>query len=284
MSGEYIHGTDAEGQRRLSRLNVLVNDSSLAAMGLGGGERVLDVGSGLGQFARAMARTVGPEGRVVGVERDPEQLQEALRLAREDGEENLVVLRPGDASALPLSQAEWGRFDVAHARFVLEHVPDPLQVVRAMVNAVRPGGRILLEDDDHDVLRLWPEPPGMPELWRAYMEQFRTMGNDPLVGRRLLSILHEAGARPVSNDWLFFGSCAGNPDFDTFCDNFAGVLTEAKQRMLSDGHTDADSFAAAMAAYDVWRGRPDATIWYGRCWAEGARPPAPGTETPARSR
>jgi 2-polyprenyl-3-methyl-5-hydroxy-6-metoxy-1,4-benzoquinol methylase len=47
-----------------------------------------------------------------------------------------------------------GHFDVAHARFLLEHVPDPLVIVRTMVRAVRPGGRVILADDDYEGLRL----------------------------------------------------------------------------------------------------------------------------------
>ena len=53
----YIHGTAPEEQRRLSLLNdVLLNPASLHEIGLRGDERVIDFGSGLGQFTRAMGR------------------------------------------------------------------------------------------------------------------------------------------------------------------------------------------------------------------------------------
>src|SRR5207248_381216 len=149
------------------------------------------------------ARAAGPGARVLGIERDPSQLALALRCAREEGEEALVEMRTGDALALPLRDEEWGSFDVAHARFLLEHVPNPLAVVEAMVRAVRPGGRIILEDDDHDVLRLWPEPLGVRLLWEAYMRTYDRLGNDPYAGRRLVEWLHRAGAAPVRNTWIF---------------------------------------------------------------------------------
>src|ERR1700716_2108565 len=76
----YIHGTAAEEQRRLSLLNdVLLNNASLREMALRGDERIIDFGSGLGQFTRAMARAV-PRGRVVGIERNEEQLAGAHRI------------------------------------------------------------------------------------------------------------------------------------------------------------------------------------------------------------
>ena len=55
-------------------------------MALSSEETVLDVGSGLGQFTRDIARAVAPGGRVIGVECDKQQLTEARRQARDAGE------------------------------------------------------------------------------------------------------------------------------------------------------------------------------------------------------
>ena len=71
-SSDYIHGSSPEEQRRLSLLNDILNESCLGELKLREGESVLDLGSGLGQFTRLMARTVGSTGQVVGIERDPE--------------------------------------------------------------------------------------------------------------------------------------------------------------------------------------------------------------------
>jgi ubiquinone/menaquinone biosynthesis C-methylase UbiE len=268
----YIHGTSPEEQRRLSLMNdVLLNPASLREMALRGGEHVIDFGAGLGQFTRAMARAVGAGGRVVGVERDPVQRETAQRLAGSDGEGALAEFRDGDVMHLELPDEEWGTFDVAHARFVLEHVPEPLLVVRNMVRAVKPGGRIILADDDHDVMRLWPEPAGFTEIWRAYMRSYDRLGNDPLAGRRLVALLHEAGAQPVRNQWIFFGGCAGMDTFDVVTANMIGVVTTARDTMLEMGLLDAHTFDVALAAYREWAGRPDAAIWFSMSWAEGIR-------------
>jgi len=267
----YVHGTAPEEQRRLSLLNDLLNESSLGALGLFGGERVLDVGAGLGQLTRAIARAVGPAGRVIGIERSVEQIAEARRLAREDGEERMLDLRAGDVMNLDLAPGEWGGFDVAHARFILEHVPEPQRVVSAMVRAVRPGGRVVLEDDDHDILRLWPEPPGLYELWRAYIRTYEKNGNDPYVGRRLVALLHAAGAAPVRNDWLFFGGCAGDGRLDLFVNNLTVLLEGARDAILAAGTIDGARFDLAIAATRAWGERPDAAFWFARCWAEGIR-------------
>jgi SAM-dependent methyltransferase len=263
----YLHGTTPDEQRRLSRLNGLLNAASLRELALAGGERVLDVGSGLAQLTREMGRATGR--RVVGVERDPVQIAEALRQAREADEAEWLDLRAGDALSLPLSPEEWGTFDLVHTRFLLEHVRDPLGVVREMVRAARPGGRIVLEDDAHDTMRLWPEPPGFGPLWTAYLRTYDRLGNDPLVGNRLVSLLWEAGAAPVRNTWIFFGSCAGHPDFPAYVENLAGILEGAREPILSGGLLMEHALDGALATLREWGSRPDAAMWFAMAWAEG---------------
>jgi serine phosphatase RsbU (regulator of sigma subunit)/SAM-dependent methyltransferase len=271
-NSDYVHGTDPEEQKRLSRLNALLNGNSLMALELCEGERVLDVGSGLGQFTRLLARKVGPRGKVLGIERSEAQLAEALKQARDDGEAHLLDMRQGSAEKLPLIDDEWETFDVAHARFLLEHVRDPLAVVRQMVRAVRPGGRIVLEDDDHMVLRLWPEPPGLLDLWRAYYLLYERKGKDPFVGRHLIDLLHRAGARPRRNRCLDFGSCAGSPNFEVMVENFIGILDGARDEIVSFDLSDHDRIDAALAAFRTWSRSPAAAMWYTTSWAEGVRP------------
>lgn len=268
-TSQYIHGTTPDEQARLSLLNDLLNPRSVAALGLVGGERILDVGSGLGQLTRAMARAAGA--KVIGIERSHDQIAEAKRQAALDGEASLVEFRQGDAIDFPLREEEWGTFDIAHTRFLLEHVPKPLEVVRAMVRAVRPGGRIVLEDDDHDLLRLWPEPPGFQEFWQAYMRSYEYLGNDPIVGRRLVSLLVEAGAQPVRNALLFFGSCVGEAHFSGYVKNLIEVIAGARETVIGAELLQAETFDAGIASLHEWSQRTDAAIWYAMSWAEGRR-------------
>lgn len=268
----YIHGNEPEEQARLSTLNTLLNVRSLDALRLRGDERVLDVGSGLGQLSRAMARALGPGGTVVAVERDPKQLAEALRQAASAGEEGWVDWRQGDAVELPLAEEEWGTFDLVHSRFVLEHVKNPLAVVCSMVRAARPGGRVVLEDDDHDLLRLWPEVPEFDTLWRAYVEVYDRLGNDPYVGRRLTALLRQAGAEPTRNDQLFFGSCTGDASLGAFVANFAGLLEGSAQQIVSMTPVGQEALRSGIETFRRWGQRDDAALWYVTCWAEGRRP------------
>lgn len=263
----YVHGTHAQEQQRLATLNALVNRASLAAARPAAGERLLDMGSGLGQFARAFALEAGVP--AVGVERSHEQLDRARALAA--GEAPLAEFRAGDAFAPPLTDAEWGAFDVVHARFLLEHVPDPQVLVAVMARAVRPGGRVIVEDDDHEALTLWPEPPHVGTAWRAYQRTYDRLGNDPIVGRRLVQLLAGAGLRPRRIESLPFGACSGQDEFVPLVENLAEILRGARVPILATGGCSPDELDAALAALEVFSRRDDAAFWYVIRWAEGVR-------------
>ncbi len=267
-TSHYVHGSESDEQSRLSTLNSLINSSSLRELHLRGGEMVLDVGSGLGQLTRAMAKTVG---RVIGIERDPSQIAECRRLAVLDGEEKTIDIRQGDVSAFPLHDNEWGMFDVTHSRFLLEHVPDPQIVVDQMVKAARPGGRIVLEDDDHDLLRLWPEPEGVYAVWDAYCRSYTARGNDPLIGRKLGSLLHRAGATLIRSTWIYFGACAGEKEFPLYVDNLSSILEGARTHMVQSKLATDEMIARGVASLRLWKNRPDAVFWYARAWVEGRK-------------
>jgi SAM-dependent methyltransferase len=182
-----------------------------------------------------------------------------------------VEFRKGDAESLELKKEEWGSFNLAHARFILEHVRQPEKVVEGMTRAVRSGGKVVLEDDDHELMRLYPSPAGYSELWQAYMRSYDRLGNDPFIGRRLISILHEAGLKNIRNDAVFFGDSAGSPTFQAYARNLVGILKGARELILKEALLDEKGFDAAIQNIEEWSQRPDAALWYTINWAEGTK-------------
>lgn len=267
----YIHGSQEEEQVRLSALNDFLNKGCLEKLPIFEDAHIIDVGSGLGQFSRLMASRVGELGRVVGVERDPQQWQKATALAEEDGEEELVDFRLGDAYELPLKAAEWGSFDMAFSRFVLEHLGNPSLAVAQMAKAVKNGGRVILTDDDHSTYRLSPEPPGFSLIWSAYIRSYERIGNDPFIGRRLTSLLYESGLRPSRLTSVFFGACAGETTFPIISDNLIGILEGAKELMLQQQLITSKYFEESIASIKKWQQLPDAALSYSIDWAEGVK-------------
>jgi ubiquinone/menaquinone biosynthesis C-methylase UbiE len=263
---------DPEEHRRFAAMNDMLNPTSVGMLGLRGGERILDVGCGLGQLTRAMARSTGRSGMAIGIAHSEPWLREAKSLAEASGEGALVDLRWGDLTRLPLGENEWGTFDVVHARFVLGQVEHPDGVVAEMIRAARPGGRIVLEDDDHSLIRLWPEPEGYDALRRSYIRWCETQGFNPFIGRRLVELLQNASASPKRSASLSVSSCAGSPSFRPLLRIVVESFQSAGKSMMQSGAIGQDAFETGMRGLRSWNDHPAAALWYTTCWAEGRRP------------
>jgi hypothetical protein len=144
--------------------------------------------------------------------------------------------------------------------------------LQELVKAIRPGGRVILEDDDHASLILFPEPAGFTGLWAAYIRSYDRLGNDPFIGRRLVSLLYGAGLRNMRNDVVFFGDCAGTPTFEGFVNNLIGVIESARPTLLSGHLIDERSMDEAFASLRSWSQFPDSAFWYEIYWASGQKP------------
>lgn len=112
----------------------------LAAAALRGGERVLDVACGTGLVSFAAARSVGPAGRVLGVDLSGAMVDAARERAVQREVRNAAFARM-DAESLALPDAS---FDVALCALGLMYVPNPEQALREMRRVLRPGGRIVV--------------------------------------------------------------------------------------------------------------------------------------------
>lgn len=105
-----------------------------------GGERLLDVACGPGNFSRELARTVGRDGLVVGIDASTTMLRRGVHELDRSRLENLALIR-GDATALPFRDAS---FDGACCFAALHLFPAPFAALDEMRRALAPGGRIAI--------------------------------------------------------------------------------------------------------------------------------------------
>jgi SAM-dependent methyltransferase len=132
-----LGSTDAEHERLIwqaSRLAPLT-ERLFREAGIGPGQRVLDLGSGVGDVAMLVAGLVGPSGEVVGLERDTRSIARARARVAEAGLRN-VSFTEADVNQIANDKP----FDAAVGRFILEFLPDPLAALRSVSRSVRPGG------------------------------------------------------------------------------------------------------------------------------------------------
>jgi len=190
-----FEGTDRDAE--LERLRALegVFDAAtrrrLLEAGLSPGWNCLEVGAGAGSVAGWMAETVGTTGRVLAVDTN-------VRFVSGIASANLEVLEADvRTAAVPP-----GSFDIAHARFVLIHLPDWAEALDAMVRSLKPGGWLVLEEPDFSCSRALAGPPRLcrafTNVHRAVEAMFRQRGMDYAFGARLPGLLQERAFEAIS--------------------------------------------------------------------------------------
>src|SRR5262245_37248026 len=121
-NSDYALGyTNSEHERLIRQATLIapITERFFCGAGICAGQRVLDLGSGLGDVSMAAARLVGPSGEVVGVERDESSIERARERVRTAGFRN-VIFRQADATEI----SEEGPFDAVVGRFILMYIPD----------------------------------------------------------------------------------------------------------------------------------------------------------------
>jgi ubiquinone/menaquinone biosynthesis C-methylase UbiE len=113
----------------------------VAAAGVKAGERVLDLACGTGAVTRVVADTVGPSGRVVGLDLSAAMLVRAQASAAASTVANHVEWMEGDAAALSLPDAS---FDAVVCQQGFQFFPDKAAALREMRRVLLPGGRLAL--------------------------------------------------------------------------------------------------------------------------------------------
>ncbi|TDE13503.1 methyltransferase domain-containing protein [Jiangella asiatica] len=262
----YTHGHH-DSVLRSHRWRTVENSAAYLRDHLVPGAQVLDVGCGPGTITAEMATLVAP-GRVVGVDSSAEVIDAARpQLTAAAGPAvtatgggpgpvaagNLDFVA-GDATSLAFADAS---FDVVHAHQVLQHVPDPLAVLREMGRVCRPGGVVAARDSDYSGMTWYPLLPGLSEWLDLYRTLARQNGGEPDAGRRLLSWARAAGQGEVTataSVWCFADPRARQWWGDMWADRVVGsaFAGQAVDRGLATT-ADLDRLAAAWrtwAAHD----------------------------------
>ena len=243
----YVLGHTPEELERLSRQHRLIGGFSrrlFEEAGLASCRRVLEVGSGSGDVAFLCRELIGPDGVVVGVDREAKAVARASQRAAERGLSGVSFVH-GDPAALSFEEP----FDAVVGRYVLVFQADQGAWLQGLARQVRPGGLIVLHEPDFHDLRSIPPVPSYESCCQWVSEAFRRSGTPVTMALTLLAAFQNAGLpTPTMRLQTAVGGGEGIGDWLDALAELAGSLQEAMQRhgVVSATELDLPTLAGRM--------------------------------------
>lgn len=187
----YVLGVSEAEVRRIILQSDLYHDATEDALrraGIGPGMDVLDVGTGAGGVALIASELVGPTGSVTAVDASPKMVAIACARAERHPISNITCVEADLASWQPDR-----RFDAVTGRLVVMHLHDPVDVLRRLARAVRPGGVVAFADFVMSAAMQQPAGPLFTQSLERVVAAFRGVGRPTDMGLQLGIAFRAAG-------------------------------------------------------------------------------------------
>lgn len=186
------------GDKELERLQLQARvwepeaEAMLNLIEVHSGWSCIDLGCGAMGILGPLARRVGPEGQVIGIDLDDSYLSAAHHYVEHEALGN-VVLRQSDVTNPGYPP---NTFDLLHSRFLLPHVESPECLLNQMISLAKPGGIVAIEENDHSSWNFWPPCHEWTRFLELIEKTFALQG-DINIGRRTYNMLRNAGLKKV---------------------------------------------------------------------------------------
>ncbi|MGX1513071.1 methyltransferase domain-containing protein [Streptomyces collinus] len=276
MFEQYVHGYRSEESTRLADqadalVELLHGDTRFKP-----GERVLEVGCGVGAQTVTLASR-SPEATFVSADIAPESLKTASRRVAAAGLTNVEFVEK-DVYALPEREGGFGEgsFDHVFVCFLLEHLPATVDALRRLRRLVRPGGTITVVEGDHGSTYFHPDDEAARAAIACQVTLQRHAGGDALIGRRLFPLLHEAEWSDIAVTPRTVYVDGSRTDLaESFTRRtFTAMISGVREPAVAAGLIDPDTFDAGIAALRR-TAEPDGVFCYTFFKAVAHRPARP---------
>jgi ubiquinone/menaquinone biosynthesis C-methylase UbiE len=253
MAGYALDNSWDRARRRLSLLEQHLDPMTkrrMTMLGIRPGMRCLEVGAGGGSVAAWLCEQVGPAGRVVATDINIQLLQDIKLTNFEAIRHDITVNGP------PVNE-----FDFVHARWLLHHLSQPEHAIRRMIDALRPGGWLLLEEND-----FFPFYTSTSQLYIDFMGAFvenvvRPAGGNAYLGRQLPAMVAEMGLRQVSGEGDFPVLQGGLP----VAEFYSLSAEQIRERIIESGELSQERLDEALELLkspDFWAfGGAGVAVW-----------------------
>ena len=254
----YVHGyRPREGARLHDQASTLV-DLLHSDTRYREGSRVLEAGCGVGAQTVTLARN-SPDAQFTCIDISQASVEEAERRAVAEGLAN-VCFQQADVFDLPFRP---GSCDHVFVCFVLEHLVQPVEALKALGKMLKAGGTITVIEGDHGSAYFHPDSEAANKAIQCQVELQRRAGGNANIGRELHPLLNEAGFQSVCVSPLaVYADWSRQEMVEGFTrKTFTAMIEGVRESALAAGMIDAEAFDRGIA--DLYRtAEPDGVFNY----------------------
>jgi ubiquinone/menaquinone biosynthesis C-methylase UbiE len=248
----YIHGTAPSEQERLVLLNRMTNPAFFEFIEIPVKSKVLEIGAGMGIFAQHLAKNFS-DSKIHTVEISMEQIRNCS-----DNIANLISIQ-GDAHYLPYKN---DIFNVIFCRYLLEHVSQPLEVLRQIYQSLKPGGKFFIQENNILIHVFYPECPNFVHVWQQFAELQKQLGGDAEIGKRLFPLLQQSGFRNIQLSIQPEIHASGNRGFADWIRNIVGNILSGEKMLIERKKVTISEIKRALQELDNLIKREDAAAFF----------------------
>ncbi|WP_408099061.1 methyltransferase domain-containing protein [Peredibacter sp. HCB2-198] len=199
----YLHGFSETEQNRLRAQAEFAEYTIFQNINFSNAKKVLEVGCGVGAQTEIILRRF-PKTHVTGVDLNEKQLDAAKKfIGGMPALANRYEFHKMSADNLSFDAQT---FDAAYLCWILEHVPNPAQVLSEVRRVLRPGSEIVVTEVMNSSFFLDPYSPNVWKYWMAFNDYQYDHAGDPFIGAKLGNLLTQVGYHQVKTEvktWHF---------------------------------------------------------------------------------
>ncbi len=256
---KYIHGYLETEQKRLREQAAVIEKPIYDFIDLSENQNLLEIGSGVGAQTEILLRRF-PHLKITGVEYEAAQIRKAQANMSNLGiNQDQVKFIQQDAKNLKLDQT----FDSVFICWVLEHIHNPVEVLRSMKPFLVSGAKVVITEVFNATFYTYPVKLEVMEYWQVYNDYQKAIGGDPQVGVKLGDLLQEAGFQDIQlrSGGFHLDSRQANEKEVVFT-YWKNLMSSGSPALLEDGLITEVQLKAMQDAMDELSSLPDSVFYY----------------------
>ncbi len=266
LADGYIHGFSADEQDRLYQQARVHEENIFSQIDFSGQSNIVEVGSGVGAQTQILLERF-PHLKISTLDASETQVERARKTLSEKIKTGQVQTYVGDALHSPFAD---NSFDGAFVCWLLEHVQNPVGILKEIKRVLKANGIIYCNEVFNSTFYCHPYSPSTLKYWFEFNDYQYSLKGDPFVGGKLANYLMAAGYQNISTKVLTHQYDNRTPKKRAqFIDYWAGLMLSGADNLIATGRVTKELVEEMQNEFNQLKKDDDSVIFYSWILAKG---------------